>query len=198
MNLAIKPLSSDLARDYLDFFDHRAFSDKNPNGPCYCTGPSMDEATERRMVSEFGNNVKAVVRRYAVGLLAEGKIHGYLAYDGGQAIAWCNAGDRDGYVRWVPDIARRDPCGRTMSVVCFAIAPEYRGKGVATALLQHVIADATAGGFAAVEGYAKWKGRITHDYTGPLRLFEKTGFVEVARTEDTMVMRKRLLPLAAP
>ena len=34
MNITIKPLTSDLNEDYLDFFDNRAFTDDNPNGPC--------------------------------------------------------------------------------------------------------------------------------------------------------------------
>jgi hypothetical protein len=81
MNLIIKPLTHDLIPDYLDFFDNRAFSDNNPCGPCYCTGGSMDAETERQMVSEFGNDIKDVLRRYAVHLLEQGKIYGYLAFD---------------------------------------------------------------------------------------------------------------------
>ena len=33
--IVIRPLTSELNADYLDFFDHRAFTDDNPNGPCY-------------------------------------------------------------------------------------------------------------------------------------------------------------------
>ena len=35
MALTIKPLSPELAADYLDFFDRRAFSDGSPYYPCY-------------------------------------------------------------------------------------------------------------------------------------------------------------------
>jgi GNAT superfamily N-acetyltransferase len=79
--------------------------------------------------------VKGVVRRYAVRLLAEEKIHGYLAFDGDTSIAWCNAGNMDDYVSWIPDAARRNACGKTLSMVCFAIAPEYRGKGMGSQCL---------------------------------------------------------------
>ena len=193
MNLTIKPLTIDLTPDYLDFFDNRAFSDNNPCGPCYCTGASMDAATEQQMVSEFGDDVKGVVRKYAVRLLIEEKIHGYLAYDDNKSIAWCNAGNMDNYLSWIPDSARQNACGKTMSIVCFAIASEYRGKGVATALLNRVICDAKMDGYAAVEGYAKVQiDRVYYDYHGPLRLYEKAGFVEVARLEDKVVMRKEL------
>lgn len=33
--ITIKPLSSEINKDYLDFFDTCAFTDGNPNGPCY-------------------------------------------------------------------------------------------------------------------------------------------------------------------
>ncbi|MDO8686542.1 MAG: GNAT family N-acetyltransferase [Clostridiales bacterium] len=193
MNLLIKPLTPTLTSDYLDFFDNRAFSDGNPCGPCYCTSPNMDTATEAQMVSEFGNDVKGTIRRYAVKLLAEEKIHGYLAFDGDISIGWCNAGDMDSYISWIPESTRQNTCGKTMSIVCFAIAPEYRSMGVAAALLERVCTDAKAEGFAAVEGYAKvQKDRMYYDYNGPIRLFEKSGFVEVARCDDRVVMRKEL------
>ena len=69
-------------------------------------------------------------------------------------------------------------------VVCFAIAPEYRGKGVSTALLERVIADAGAEGFAAVEGYVhrtEWNGDF--NFKGPMRLYEKLGFAPAEQEE---------------
>lgn len=67
MNLKINPLTCELIPHYLDFFDNRAFSEGNPNGPCYCTSPSQDEATIRQMVSGFKvNGVKETIRKYAV------------------------------------------------------------------------------------------------------------------------------------
>jgi GNAT superfamily N-acetyltransferase len=42
---------------------------------------------------------------------------------------------------------------REKAVVCFEIAPEYRGKGIATALLQRVVDDARAEGYVAVEAF---------------------------------------------
>lgn len=197
MNIEIKPLAPDLTPDYLDFFDNRAFSDNHPNGPCYCNAPIMENADIRRMESEFGDDCRGVLRRYAVKQLAEGKIHGYLAFDGNAPIGWCNAGDMDTYLmndfQFIPDFARQNTCGKTMSVVCFAIAPGYRGKGIATALLKRVITDGKAAGYAAVEGYAHvQKERAYYDFKGPIHLYAKAGFVEAARSGDRVVMRKEL------
>ena len=197
MNLNIKPLTTDLIADYLEFFDNRVFSDGNPCGPCYCNAAVMDNTTLCQMESEFGGDIRGTIRRYAVKQLNKGQIHGYLAYDGGKPIGWCNAGDMGIYLMnkfdFIPEFARQSKCGKTISVVCFAIAPEYRGMGVATALLERVVSDAKEQGFAAVEGYAKvQKNRVYYDYNGPVRLYEKAGFTEVATQEGRVVMRKVL------
>lgn len=194
MKIDIRPLSPDLIPSYLEFFDHRAFSDDSPCGPCYCAAPSMDAATETQMISEFGEDVKGTLRRYAVNLLLEGKIHGYLAFEDDVPIGWCNAGDRDGYPSWIPGFAREDALGKTFSVLCFIIAPGYRGRGLSLAILKHIVEDAKSLGYAAVEGYPRiQKDHEPYDFNGPLRLFEKVGFVEKARQGDLVVMSKDLL-----
>jgi len=200
MNLIIKPLSPDLAPDYLDFFDNRAFAEDkghNPNGPCYCNAPTMETAEVRQMVSEFGSDVKGALHRNAAQQLVEGKLHGYLAFDGETSVGWCNAGDMNSYPvnawNFIPPVARENTCGKTMSIVCFAIAPDYCGKGVATALLKRVIADAQGQGFVAVEGYGDVQNEpVSWDFHGPVRLYEKAGFIEVARQDGRLVMRKKL------
>lgn len=194
MNITIRPLTKELTNDYLDFFDNRAFTDGNPNGPCYCTSPNQDENTIKQMVSEFKENgVKETVRKYAVEMLNAEKIHGYLAFDGNTSIGWCNAADIDSYVGFVPEFAQINICGKTISIVCFEIAPEYRGMGIASAFIDRVCNDAKQNGYIAVEGYAKIRdNREDFDYQGPVRLYEKAGFTEVMRQDGQIVMRKIL------
>lgn len=194
MNIEIRKLTRELTPDYLDFFDNRAFTDGNPNGPCYCTSPNQDEKEIRQMVSEFKENgVKETVRKYAVEMLNEGKIQGYLAFDGDVSIGWCNAADIESYTGFVPDFARDNICGKTVSIVCFEIAPEYRGMGLASAFIDRVCVDAKAKGYVAVEGYAQIrKERDDYDFYGPIRLYEKAGFSEVARQNGQVIMRKML------
>ena len=193
-SIIIKQLTAELNKDYLDFFDNRAFTDNNPNGPCYCTSPNQNEESIKRMVSEFKlHGVKDTVRKYAVEMLDQNQIHGYLAYDGETSIGWCNAADMESYVGFVPEVARRNACGKTISIVCFEIAPEYRGKGIASAFIDRVCEDAKAKGYAAVEGYAILSDqRNEFEYQGPIRLWQKAGFAEVARENGQVVMRKVL------
>ena len=194
MNIIIKPLTPELNEDYLDFFDHRAFSDGNPNGPCYCTSPNQDEAETQRMVSEFRTSgVKETLRKYATKMLSQNRIRGYLAYDGDIPVGWCNAADMDSYAGFVPEFARENACGKTVSIVCFEIAPGYREMGIASALIERVCQDAKARGYAAAEGYAVLSDRRNDfDFHGPVRLYEKAGFAEVMRENGQVIMRKVL------
>ncbi len=193
-DVVIKKLTYGLKDDYLDFFDHRAFSDGNPNGPCYCTSPNQDEKTIKQMVSEFqANGVKETIRKYAAEMLDQGEINGYLAFDDDLSIGWCNVADIDSYKGFVPDFARENKCGKTVAIVCFEIAPGYRGKGIASAFIEQVCADAKANGYAAVEGYAKiTEHRDEYDFTSPVHLYEKAGFSRIIEQNGIAVMRKLL------
>ena len=192
--ITIKQLTPELNADYLDFFDNRAFTDNNPNGPCYCTSPNQDEESIKQMVSEFKDfGIKQTLRKYAEEMLKMNMIHGYLAYDGDLSVGWCNAADIDSYAGFVPDFARENVCGKTISIVCFEIAPEYRGKGIASAFIEKVCQDARLKGFVAVEGYAKLSDKQNEfDYQGPVHLYQKAGFIEVMRKDGQVVMRKEL------
>ncbi len=197
MKLTIKPLTPDLYQNYLDFFDNRAFADTDSNGPCYCTSPMQTSEEIDQMVREFSGDVKGTIRRHAVNMLDEGKIQGYLAFFDDTVIGWCNARDMTEYVKnryqFVPDFARETTIGKTMSVVCFSIAPEYRNKGVSTALLERVITDAKAEGFELVEGYVHIRKELYDmDFKGPIRLYEKLGFVPIIEQDSVVVMRKTL------
>jgi hypothetical protein len=110
MNLTIQPLTAELIPAYLDFFDNRAFSATDVNGPCYCTCPTQTSEEIDRMVSEFAGDIKGTLRKHAAKMLAEGKIRGYLAFDGETAVGWCNAAMKNTYVKKIryqffPDFA---------------------------------------------------------------------------------------------
>ena len=210
MNTLIQPLAPELVGDYLDFFDHRAFSDGSPYYPCYCNAFNLSRAQIRdglfaRAAALGGGDEgwRLALRESARQMVLSGSIRGYLAYDGTLAVGWCNANDRLNYYRVgefdldrVPADAPPKDCpeeGLVKSVVCFEIAPEYRGMGIAGKLLARVCADAAEEGYAFVEGYPQARSRDgAPAFTGPLRLYEKAGFREHARDGPTVVMRKAL------
>lgn len=202
MNLEIKPLTPALAANFFDFFDNRAFTDNSPEGPCYCTRFQMTREQEK---TELFDQVEAngggsagflrALRQVAERQIESGVLKGYLAFVDGVSIGWCNANDKANFPEESGNGAHfHAPAEKREKVVaCFEISPEYRGKDIATALLQRVIDDARAEGYLAIEGYPhKRDERYEWDFTGPVRLYQKAGFVETARHDNQIVMRKML------
>ena len=208
MKIEAKALTPDLVEDYIDFFDHRAFSDGSPYYPCYCNAFNMS-TTEignmREKAKHYGGGVdgwQKSLRESASQMVKEGRIRGFLAFDNGIAIGWCNANDRMNYYRvgefdldHVPEDRAPADCQREKqikSIVCFEISPEYRGKGIAAQLLNRVCEDARADGYEYVEAYPSDQVQDSLAFTGPVRLYEKAGFKEFSRIGSTIVMRKKL------
>lgn len=207
MNITIKPLSPELVDDFFDFFDNRAFIDNSPMRPCYCCRPQMSAEQEQvELVSLIKANAGVMprdipefmiaLRKIAEKQIQSGTLLGYLAFDDGIPIGWCNANNKANYTplgisdgiisAYVPK-----PNERIKSVLCFEIAPNYRGQGIATALLNCVYEDAKAEGYDAVESYPQVHDhREIFDFTGPVRLYEKAGFVKVAEKGKVVIMRK--------
>jgi len=197
MNITIKPLNPELAADYFDFFENRAFTDDSPYR-CYCQVYQMSK-TEAKIAFDSladGADIGQASREIAERQIESGILQGYLAYADGISIGWCNANDRANYPAEPQyDAPFHAPTeNREKAVICFEIAPEYRMKGVATALLQQVIIDAKAEGYFAVVGFPIIRDeRYEWDNLGPIRLYEKAGFVKVAEQTEHVVMRKELL-----
>lgn len=116
-------------------------------------------------------------------------------YVDGVSIGWCNSNDKarfptestNGFQLYAPAEKREK------AVLCFEIAPEYRGKGISSALLNRIVSDATAEGYLAVEGFPQvHKERFQWDYTGPIRLYENAGFTVITKPDGKVIMRKEL------
>ena len=195
INITIKPLTPELTEDYFDFFENRAFTDDSPYR-CYCQVYQMSKADYKEAYDSLsGSDAGRVSREVAEQQIKSGILCGYLAYADGMAIGWCNANDRANYPAepWydVPFYAPAD--NKEKGVICFEIAPEYRGKGVAAALLNQVIAEAKDEGYTAVVGFPIIRNeRFEWDSRGPMRLYEKTGFIKADERNDYALMRKEL------
>ena len=209
MDIRIEALTPELAQAYLDFFDRRAFSDGSPNYPCYCCAFNLSAdaiARLRQRADAIGAGTegwKSVLRERAAGMVRAGKIRGFLAFDGDAAVGWCNANDRLEFFRvggFDTDSVPPDgpppmglKRGQVKSVVCFEIAPGYRGKGIASRLLERACADARDEGYEAVEAYpADGEQEDFRAFAGPVRLYEKAGFTRCSRAGSALVMRKKL------
>jgi len=194
MSITIRKLTPELAEEYVNFFDvtpHDDRTDKNEL-PCYCV-------TWRGDGSYVGDDhwypTQEERRERALGFVRDGYMQGYLAYDGDRIIGWCNA-TADcklgvSYMRslWPIDETRDDV--KVKSIFCFVIAPEMQRKGIATQLTQRVCSDAAVDGFDFVEAYVN-EIPAPYDFSGPLEMYEKCGFVRCGSNEGRIVVRKSL------
>ena len=193
MNLIIKPLTPDLAGDYVRFFDKTPHNDKW-NTKCYCVcwcgnePVGIDCSTEEKR------------RTVALQFVKGGNLQGYLAYFNNDVVGWCNANTKADCTTggfWqhlmvsVPINESEDR--KVKSVFCFTIAPEMQRKGVAAQLLERVCIDAAKEGFDFVEAYPN---RIvtaeSENHRGFTEMYKKHGFTVSAESENMYIMRKAL------
>lgn len=184
--VTIHPVSEDRIDDWLGFFDHDAFAGNPDWASCYCLEPHTpptDESPERPWRR---------VRADMVERLRSGGTYGYLAYVDGTAAGWVNASPRSEYGLFQKvDPEGPDPAS-VIGVSCFIIAPPYRNHGIAAALLDRVIADATERGARWVEAYPHTvpkEGDPAH-FRGPRDLYDARGFAPVEQRAHDTVMRR--------
>lgn len=196
MLIEIQSLEPALIEDYLEFFDNVAFSDHPEWAWCYCTYYHLGKQDEERLEAENkGRFDRDVLRNVAVGLIKDRKLNGYLAYCGGKVIGWCNAADKKNYKKLCEnkDIWDDGEDIPVKSVTCFIVAPEYRRKGVAGALLTRVAEDAAAEGYRLVEAYpAAGELDCYGHYHGHPAMYEASGFTKHKDLETYFVYRKLL------
>ena len=194
MNIEIRKLTPDLAKDYAHFFEVTPHDDHTVKDelPCYCITWRSDD-------TYIGNDhwypTREERRERAIQFIKDGKLQGYLAYHGERIVGWCNA--TADCQKGVEFLRSYYPIGeyradvRVKSIFCFVVAPDMQRKGIAMRLVEYVCADAAADGFDFVEAYPKVE-YTSIDFVGPLALYEKCGFEKCAEREGKIVVRKAL------
>jgi len=195
MEIVIRRLTSELAEDYVHFFDVTPHDDRTEKAelPCYCV-------TWRSDSSYIGNGdhwypTREERRERALGFVRSGSLQGYLAYRGEEVVGWCNANaECQGCLNYLSSfwpIDMNNEGTKVKSVFCFVIAPQMQRQGIASMLLERVCADAAAEGYDFVEAYAS-ETHTEYDFRGPVAMYEKCGFVRCAEKDGRVVVRKAL------
>jgi HEPN domain-containing protein/GNAT superfamily N-acetyltransferase len=194
LNIEICKLTPELAEDYVKFFDETPHDNNVDEHKCYCVCWSNDDCEGKDFSSR--EKRKALAMQYVKG----GNIQGYLAYNNGKVVGWCNANTKaDCFkcVSWRRQMGHvptdESACDiKVKSVFCFVIAPEMKRKGIATRLLERICQDAAQDGFAFVEAYPSKKFISDIDFTGPADMYAKGGFVILYEDDQRLVVRKQL------
>jgi len=83
-------------------------------------------------------------------LFERGEFDGYIQYEDGEPIAWCQVGPRDRLAKLVRTFDL-EPDPTTWAITCFLVIPGHRRSGVASRLLAAVLADLPSRGARRVE-----------------------------------------------
>lgn len=195
MNLVIRPLTMDDTIPYLNFFDREDHSDDLQEHKCYCVCWSSDD--HRQGLERMSTASKR--RDLAAQYVQAGMIRGYLALDENRVVGWCNANARSEYthsISWMRNLKELTTSNSedqsVKSIFCFAIAKEYRRRGIATKLLEQVCKEAFREGYQYVEAYPKSSLKEKDDFEGPLTMYLKQGFFIKEDFGHYLVVRKQL------
>jgi GNAT superfamily N-acetyltransferase len=195
--LRVERLSAARRDDFLRFFDHErgaAFADNPEWSRCYCHFYEVPKAMPWNDFTADQNRVAMAAR------IDAGEMEGFLAYSGDEVVGWLNAQPR----HKLPHCWRRlgieptpldVPPAFAAVIVCFVVAPAWRRRGVAKALLDGALASFAARGIRIVDAFpfkAEPSETPTDHYHGPATLFRTAGFEPIGETAELTVMRKRL------
>ncbi|MCB9675252.1 MAG: GNAT family N-acetyltransferase [Alphaproteobacteria bacterium] len=147
-------------------------------GGCYCAvwtrfGPDWAERCAK------GTNLAATEAD-----VRAGRKPGFLVYEGDALVGWTGAGPR----AELPSMATRlgSRLGRpdAWAIGCLAFPAEARGRGLADATVEAVVAEARAAGAAFIEAFPTRPWDEPRSYRGSERLYARHGFTVVASDPD--------------
>jgi GNAT superfamily N-acetyltransferase len=165
----VRRLSATLRHDF-----YRVHDATHGCGWCACVAwwvPTWDGWNERTAEEN---------RAFRDALIARGEEDGYLLYEDGRPVGWCQAGPRD---RWPKLRAAMEsgPDPDVWVIPCFLMLPAERRRGLARRLLDGVLEDLRARGGRRVEAFPRSGSDLPAEdaWTGPESLFLGAGFQRV-------------------
>ena len=190
LHVEVQALTAERFADLVELFSRRGLAVAR-NCFCMCYRRTGKQQRPSGMTHAEAN------RRALKALVARGVVPGLIGYANGRAVGWISLGPREDYPR-----LERSPVMKPVddkpvwSVICFVVDPAVRGRGVAAAMLEAATAWARSRQVRLLEAYPCDKpGRAADDSMcfGAKSMFERAGFVEVARRKPARpVVRKKL------
>ena len=185
--LEIHRLSSARMADFLSFFEGDAFADNTEWSSCYCQCFYEDHSKVSWPARTAAENRGCAVER-----IARGRMQGLLAYRHGRVVGWCNAAPR-ALLHALDDEPTPD-CEQIGTILCFLVAPNGRGQGVATALLAAACEQLKAQGLLVVEANPRIAAKSNaENHFGPLAMYLRAGFTVQSTSDDGSVWVRKAL-----
>jgi GNAT superfamily N-acetyltransferase len=179
----VHPVLDGQVDDVLRFFDHDVFADNPGWASCYCMFHHVDRST---WVDRSASRNRADL---AAGLRA-GTTTAMVASVDGRLAGWCNASLRRSYPAHRDGSADDD---RVAAIVCLAVAPPYRGHGVARRLVDAAVEHLRDAGVVAIEAYpVRDPSEASAAYHGTVGMFTDAGFDLVSDDDNGITMRRSI------
>jgi GNAT superfamily N-acetyltransferase len=188
LKLRIEPLTSDRWGDLVELFERPGASIARG---CYC----MFYRRSGKHDVPAGMTYSEANKRALKSLVDRGVVPGLIGYENDRPIGWVSLGPREDYAR-----LKRSPVMKPVderpvwSIICFVVDPKTRHRGVAEAMLNGAVTWARKQGATLLEAYPCDKPAKAADdsmWFGAKSMFDRAGFIEVARRKPTRpVMRK--------
>lgn len=179
MNVTVKPLTTERWPDLEDVFNAEGCSVARG---CWCMFYRRSGA---RAAPPPGRSVAEANRLAHKALVAQGEFTGLIGYSGKRPVGWISFGPREGYRKLVRSPVMKAVDDKPVwSIICFVVPAEFRGQGVAHALLRGAIAFAKKRGVRLLEAYPVERSARARDdsmWFGAKSMYDAAGFEEVAR-----------------
>jgi len=183
----VEAISPENLEDLLRLFDGKAFSDNPEWSFCYCQCFYEDPGQIVWTEQTAERNRSMACRR-----IGNRAMRGYLAYAGDDPVGWCNAAPR--HLLHALDDEPTPDAEKIGAIVCFLVAPDHRGKGIAKKLLEAACDGLAAEGLEIAEANPKKEsGSDAENYVGPLSLYLSAGFAIYREDDDGSVYVRRAL-----
>ncbi len=181
--LTFKPLTSHIWEDFETLMGR-----SGGYGGCWC----MWWRSKRKEFEQRGNEGNKAAMK---AIVESGQPTGIIAYQDALPVGWCSIAPRETYGAVERSHVLRPIDDQPVwSLVCFFVAKDLRGQGIAEALIRAAIEHVGEKGGEIVEAYPtvpkKDELPPSSSFMGVPRLFQRIGFEEVARpSKSRMIMR---------
>ena len=188
MKLLIEPLTKAHWKDLVDLFGRPGASIARG---CYCMCYRRSGKHEVPPGLTYSESNKRALKA----LVDRGVVPGLLGYEKGRAVGWVALGPREEYAKLARSPVMKPVDEKPVwSIVCFFVDKEARHRGVAEAMLKGALAWAKQQGATLVEAYPCDKPEGAVDdfmWFGAKPMFDRAGFVEIARRRPTRPVMRR-------
>lgn len=165
--LAVRAVDRESWADFTALFE-------SPGAPGYCWCMAWRPLPAKQRTGP------AALRRAAMQALVEAGVPtGLIGYRDGVPVGWCSIAPRETY-RPLGGAEAQDG-ERIWSLACFFVRREWRGQGLARALLAAATDHARSNGATAIEAYPVDPDSPSYRFMGFVDLFRRAGFEAVGK-----------------